>query len=354
MTYGAIDLHKKESQIRIVAEDGAVIDRRIATRRDAFTRLFGERPPMRVLVEASTESEWVACHLESLGHEVIVADPNYAAMYGGRSRRIKTDLRDVAALTTACTQGIYRAIHRRSAARRAVQAQLRVRDELVDARGRAISLVRALTRAEGLRLRSGSAETFARRLADVALSPSLAVTVAPVCRLLSCLNEEIRHADTRLAELVTTDPDVARLTTLPGIGPITAAAFVAALDDVRRFRRAGQVANYLGLVPREYSSGEQQRRGHIVRSAHPRVQALLVQAAWRIWISKRPDTAALRTWAQLLARRRSPRIAIVALARRLARILYGMWRDESPYQSPRPRAATTSTQTATAMEAVRV
>ena len=69
MTYGAIDLHKKESQIRIVAEDGEVIDRRIATRRDAFTRLFGERPRMRVLLEASTESEWVACHLESLGHE---------------------------------------------------------------------------------------------------------------------------------------------------------------------------------------------------------------------------------------------------------------------------------------------
>ena len=114
MTYGAIDLHKKESQVRIVTEEGGVIDRRIATRRDAFTRLFGSGPRMRLLVEASTESEWVACHLESLGHEVIVADPNYAAMYGGRSRRIKTDLRDVAALTTACVQGTYRPIHRRS------------------------------------------------------------------------------------------------------------------------------------------------------------------------------------------------------------------------------------------------
>lgn len=338
MTYGAIDLHKKESQIRIVAEDGEVIDRRIATRRDAFTRLFGERPRMRVLLEASTESEWVACHLESLGHDVIVADPNYAAMYGGRSRRIKTDLRDVAALTTACVQGIYRAIHRRSPARRVIQAQLRVRDELVESRGRAISLVRALTRAEGLRLQSGSAETFGRRLAALELSPSLAATVAPVCQLLVCINEEVRRADTRLAELVTTDPDIARLTTFPSIGPITAAAFVAALDDVTRFRRASQVANYLGLVPREYSSGEQQRRGHIVRSAHPRVQALLVQAAWRIWLSKREETAALRTWAQLLARRRSTRIAIVALARRVARILFGMWRDESDYQPPRRRA----------------
>src|SRR5687768_4720307 len=232
MAYGAIDLHKKESQVRIVTDAAEVIDRRIATRRDAFTQLFGSRPPMRVLLEASTESEWVAGHLESLGHTVIVADPNYAPMYGGRSRRMKTDLRDVAALTTACAQGIYRPVHRRSAARRAIQAQLRVRDELVEARGRAISLVRALTRAEGLRLRSGSTETFVRRLADLELSPSLAATVGPVCQMLACLNEEVRRADVHLADLVRTDADVARLTTFPSIGPITAAAFVAAVDDV--------------------------------------------------------------------------------------------------------------------------
>lgn len=304
---------------------------------------------MRIVLEASTETEWVACHLESLGHEVIVADPNYAPMYGGGSRRIKTDRRDVAALTTACEHGIYRAIHRRSAARRAIQAQLRVRDALVESRGRAISRVRALTRAEGLRLRSGSAETFARRLAALDLSPPLAATVAPVCQLLACINAEVRRADTRLTDLVTTDPDIARLTTFPSIGPVTAAAFVAALDDVTRFRRASQVANYLGLVPREYSSGEQQRRGHVVRSAHPRVQALLVQAAWRLWMSNRADTAALRTWAQRLARRRSTRIAIVALARRVARILFAMWRDECAYHPPRHQDAITGEAAVTAV-----
>jgi transposase len=342
MAYGAIDLHKKESQVRIVTDEGEVLDRRIATRRDAFTTLFGARAPMRMLLEASTESEWVAGHLESLGHEVIVTDPNYAPMYGGRSRRIKTDLRDVAALTVACAQGIYRPIHRRSAGRRAIQAQLRVRDELVEARGRAISLVRALTRAEGLRLRSGSADTFARRLTALELSPSLAVTVAPVCQLLDRLNDELGHVEMRLAGLATRDPDIRRLLTFPTIGPITATAYVAALDDVTRFRRANQVANYLGLVPREYSSGEQQRRGHIVRSAHPRVQALLVQAAWRVWLSRHADTAALRDWARFLAKRRSTRIAIVALARRMARILFAMWRDECEYQAPRRHAHATA------------
>jgi transposase len=80
MDYGAIDLHKRESQIRIVTEGGEVLDRRIATTRARLTAGFGGRRPMRILLEASTESEWVAQHLETLGHEVIVADPTFAPM----------------------------------------------------------------------------------------------------------------------------------------------------------------------------------------------------------------------------------------------------------------------------------
>src|SRR4029450_11877183 len=96
MEYGAIDLHKKERQVRIVTEDGEITDRRIATTRDRLTALFWGRRPLRILIEASPESEWVAHHLETLGHAVIVADPNDTAMYGHRRRRVKTDRRDVA------------------------------------------------------------------------------------------------------------------------------------------------------------------------------------------------------------------------------------------------------------------
>ena len=101
MAYGAIDLHSTQSQVRIVTDAGEIVDRRIATTRDQFARLFPPDPPMRVLLEASTEREWVAQCLEAGGHEVIVADPNYAPMYGHRTRRIKTDRRDVAALPAA-------------------------------------------------------------------------------------------------------------------------------------------------------------------------------------------------------------------------------------------------------------
>ncbi len=76
-----LDRHQRERQLSIKADDGSSTDRRIATSRERFTVVLGGRPRARILLEASTESEWVARHLESLGHEVIVADPNYAPMY---------------------------------------------------------------------------------------------------------------------------------------------------------------------------------------------------------------------------------------------------------------------------------
>jgi transposase len=122
MEYGAIDLHSQRSLIRIVDADGAVLlDRTVASRREGFMGVFADRARMRVLLESGTESEWVAATLEACGHEVIVADPNYALMYGARGRAVKTDRRDVAALAEACRLGIYRRAHRVSAAQREVR-----------------------------------------------------------------------------------------------------------------------------------------------------------------------------------------------------------------------------------------
>jgi uroporphyrinogen-III synthase len=119
------------------------------------------------------------------------------------------------------------------------------------------------------------------------------------------------------------------------VGPVTAAAFVAALDDVTRFQSAHQVMAYLGQVPSEWSSGERQHRGHITKAGSPRVRWLLVEAAWRILRSRDPQAAGLRAWAERIAARRGQRIAVVALARRLAGILYAMWRDGRPYDAAR-------------------
>src|SRR5262245_23091462 len=102
MVYGAIDLHMKYSQIRIVDEAGAVRrDQRVVTSRERLVSAFEKVGPLRILVESGTDSEWVAQALEAAGHTVVVVDPNYAPMYGELQRRVKTDRRDVAALAEA-------------------------------------------------------------------------------------------------------------------------------------------------------------------------------------------------------------------------------------------------------------
>jgi transposase len=88
-----IDVHKGESQICILKENGEIIERRIRTERERFATVLGKRGPAKILIEASTESEWVTRCLESLGYEIVVADPNFASMYATRSRKVKTDRR---------------------------------------------------------------------------------------------------------------------------------------------------------------------------------------------------------------------------------------------------------------------
>jgi transposase len=332
-----LDLHKRESQLCIGADDGRIEERRIVTSRERFTAVLGARARSRIVLEASTESEWVARHLESLGHEVIVADPNFAPMYATRSRRTKTDRRDARTLMEAGRLGAYRPAHRLSDPRCHVRAELAVREALVRTRTRYIALAKALVRRDGLRVAASEAHLVARRIAALELSPSLAAELAPLFTLLAPLNEQIAAADQRITAVTRADAAVALLTTAPSVGPITAAAIVATIDDVSRFRSAHQFEAFLGLVPGERSSGEQRRIGRITKAGNVRARYLLVEAGWRILRSRDAELQALRLWALTIAARRGKRIAVVALARRLAGILYAMWRDGAPYDATRLR-----------------
>jgi transposase len=337
MEHIGIDVHKKESQVCSLTAEGELIERRILTTPAAFAALLGERAPAQILLEASTESEWVARCLERLGHTVIVGDPNFAPMYATRSRRVKTDRRDARALAEACLLGAYRPAHRLSDAQRHVRARLAVRDALVRTRTRYISLIRALLRQQGWRLRSGKAERIAARVLDLRLPGRLLSEVAPLLAVIQHVNAQLEYSDAAIAHSTRADARVQRLQTVPYIGPVTAAAFVATVDEASRFRHAHQVEAYLGLVPRELSSDETQRRGRITKTGNVRVRWLLVQAALSIRRSRDPRAAALAAWATRLAARRGKKIATVALARRLAGILYAMLRDGTDY-APRPGA----------------
>jgi len=127
MDYVGIDVHKNQSQICLLTETGEVLHQRIHTQRERCAAVCAERPMARILLENSTESVWVAQCLEELGHEVSVADPNYAPMYAQRRRRVKTDRRDAEALAHACRLGASRPAHRPSEQQRHVRAVLSVR-----------------------------------------------------------------------------------------------------------------------------------------------------------------------------------------------------------------------------------
>lgn len=332
-----LDLHQRESQLCLKSEDGVITERRIVTSRDRFTAVLGARPRARILLEATTESEWVARHLESLGHEVIVADPNYAPMYATRSRRIKTDKRDAHALMAACATGGYRPAHRLSDPRRHVRAELAVRDALVRTRSRYVAVAKTLVRRDGLRVTGSSAARVAERIAELPLGATLHSELAPLFTILDPLNDEIAAADRRLTAVLQTDPIVRLLATAPGVGAVTASAFVATIDDITRFPSSHKLEAYLGLVSGQWSSGEKRRLGAITKTGNTRVRWLLVEASWTILRSRSAETAALRAWALPIARRRGQRIAAVALARRLAGILFAMWRDGVPYDARKIR-----------------
>ena len=343
MDHIGIDLHKRESQICIETELGEVIEKRIRTERERFEAVFATRAPAKILIEAMTESEWVARCLEELGHEMIVADPNYAAMYATRSRRVKTDRRDAVTLADACRLGAYRVAHRASDRQRHVRAELAVRDTLVRTRVKCVALVGALLRRHGIHLPSGNVDGFVKRVERQEIPPQQRGEIAPLLVLIQTASAAIDAADDRIAAIAAEDPVIERLRTVPGVGPVTATAFVATLDTWERFEGPHQVEAYLGLAPSEKSSGEKQHKGRITKAGNSRARWLLVEAAWAILRSRRDDTEPLRRWAQRVALRRGTKVGIVALARKLAGILYAMWRDESTYEKREGRAVKETT-----------
>src|SRR3954468_413911 len=333
MEYGAIDLHTRRSQVRIVTEDGEVVlERRIDTRAGELARIFGGRAPMRVLLEGRAGGEGGAQSLEQLGHAVVVADPTYLAMYGSRTRRVKTDRRDVAALADACRRGIYRPAHRVAPATLIRRQHLRTREHLVRMRTQTINAVRAIVRQAGYRIPSGSTRTFVPRVATLALPPDLDAVLTPLLDLLERLAPLVDRADTWVRDTAATDAVARRLMTVPGVGGVVALSYQAALETPDRFGgNAGRASAYLGLVPSEHSSGEGRRKGAITKAGPRMMRSLLVQAAWTLWRQPR-RVPPLYAWVEQVAARRGRRIAVIALARRLSRILYALWRDQTVFR----------------------
>lgn len=332
MNFIGLDVHKKQTQICVLDEQGEVcFETRVPTSRAHLKDAVLNYKGAKVLLESSTPSEWVARHFESMGMEVIVADPNFAPMYATRNKKLKTDKRDARCLAQACKLGAYKPAHRLSDEQRRVRMQLDVRQTLVATRTRLTNQIGALLHGRGYRVATGAAENYARRLEALELPSDLREQLRPLVKMLKPLNEQIGELDQQLEQRADAEPDARRLQSIAGVGPVTALMFLAVLDGAKRFDNAHSVMSYMGLVPREFSSGEKQMRGHITKAGASRARALLVQAAQTMMRIKKPQTEALCKWAEGIKQRRGKRIAAVALARRLTGILWAMTRDKTEY-----------------------
>ena len=338
MDYVGIDLHKRESQIFVFSADGGVREKRIKTDRTQFAKTLPQlaAPGSRLLIEASTESAWAAKALKALGFDVIVADPNYSAMYGKKQgRRIKTDRRDAKALAEACRIGNYRVAHQSSEEARRRRNLLTTREQLVSVRTKCIVTARSILRQHGYAVGKGEAETFPRRVRAIELDVEVAAAITPLLATVESSTAQIASLDARLEAIVEQDDRVRRLTTVFGVGPITAVAFQATIEDPKRFSNAHRAEAYLGLVPGEHSSGDGTRRTSITKTGSRLMRWLLVQAALVFMRHGRSRAPALHSWVQGVGQRRGTKVARVALARRLAGILFALLRDETVFDGGR-------------------
>lgn len=334
MEHLAIDLGGRESQICVRSSDGTILaEARWPT--PQLERYLATRPPSTVIVETSAEAFAVADAARRCGHQVRIVPATLAPALGVGERGLKNDRRDARKLSETSCRMALPSVHLPSTSARARKAQCTAREALVSARTMLVNSVRGYLRTILVRVPGGYLPSFPLRV-RAKLSASATALPAFLARQLAViesLNEQIGAADQELKALALEDPDCRRLMTVPGVGPVTAVRFVSAVDEVGRFATAHQLESYLGLTPGDHSSGERQQRTSITKAGPPRVRWALVQAAWCA-IRTRPH-APLAQWAAGVMRRRGKPVGIVAVARKLAGILYAMWRDQTVYQPQR-------------------
>ena len=334
MEHVAIDLGGRESQVCIRSTDGEILlERRHATAH--LGRFLAKRGASRVIVETSAEAFRVADQALACGHEVRVVPATLVRSLGVGSRGIKNDQRDARILSEVSCRIDLPSVHVPSELSRHLKSICGGRDALVATRTKLINNVRGWFRTQLWRVRSGGTKSFPERARAHARMREQTVPehIERELKVLDLVNEQIADADRQVKQIAREHELCRRLMTVPGVGPVTAIRFVAALDERERFANAHAVQSYFGLTPGEHSSSERQRRTGITKAGSRHVRWVLVQAAWCM-LRTRP-TDAMVLWALAVAHRRGRFVAVVALARKLAGVLYAMWRDGTTYDPQR-------------------
>lgn len=334
-----IDLGDRFSHYCVVNQDGEVMEEgRIATTAAALQRHFAGEGRQRIAVECGTHSAWVSRLLRELGHEVWVANTRkIRAITGSESKNDRNDAEKLARFAAHDPQ-LLSPIEHRSAERQRDLNLLQARDTLVRARTMLVNAVRGMVKSAGHRLPKCSTESFAQ-VARSGVPSGYEAAMLPLIEQVAAVTEQIRKMDKEIAALAKRYPEVERLRSVPGVGPIIATAYVLTLDSAERVASSRAAGAFLGLRPRQAQSGERDPQRRISKTGNEFLRRLLVQAAQYTLGPFGPDSQ-LRRWGLKLAAssgKRGKKRAVVAVARKLAVLLHCLWRSGQSYR-PFPHA----------------
>ena len=322
------DYHPRWQQVAwFDTETGEIGEQKLVNGDGEAKRWYEQLPvPSLIGLEATGNSQWFLDLLNQLGHEVWVGDA--AEIRASYVRRQKNDRRDAGHVLKLLREGRFPRLWVPSAEQRDLRQLLIHRHKLVQIRSRVKNGLQHLAMNQGMqkksRLWSVAGQKAFRQLPLVGWAQCRR---QDLLQLLVYLDQQIAPLDQAAQQAAEQDPQARLLLTQPGVGPITALAFVLTIGDVTRFPRGKQVASYLGLIPREHSSGGRQRLGAISKQGNSFLRMLLVEAAHSV---VRLDEGFRKQYAHR-CHSKPKGIAKVAAARRLAIRLYWMLRTNTPY-----------------------
>ena len=325
MNYCGIDLGSESSAVCVEDQSGKrIVEITVPTDEDGFRTRLGRLSAMTCVLEASPLAEWAAETLEGLGHEVVVIDPRRAKAVICTKK--KTDRLDARKLAKMARTGWYTAVHRKRGHARAIRSVLKARSGLVATGTAQRSRILGLLRAHGIKGSGLGGRDFEQKVMKrVAVrAPELSPILEPLLRIWRQARQEAEALTRQLEELSRADATCRLLMSVPGVGPVVSAAYVATVDDPGRFQRSCQIPAYLGLVPSVHQSGETEYRGRITKEGDRLLRWLLVEAA-NVLLTRTKRSCALKEWGLKLKAKKGMAKARVAVARKLAVILHRIW-----------------------------
>lgn len=332
----AVDVAKSVFEIAISHQPGKVAEH-VRLPRSRFLDFFAQQRPATVILEACGSAHHWGRQLRAQGHRVRLLPPHTVRPYVPRN---KTDQADAKGILEASRNEAIHPVPVKSLPQQTLASLHRIRSAWLSTRTSRLNTLRGVLREFGIAIPLGATRVVPRTFElldshDQAVPEALRPSLSEMCTEIRNLEQLVRGTERQMKALGRETPTVANLLTVPGIGILTATALVAFVGDVQRFPTGRHFASYLGLTPRESSSGLRRRLGAISKRGDSYLRMLLTHGA-RATIchaKKRASPDRLRAWALLLEHRRGHNKATIALANKMARIAWAVWKNGIEYTS---------------------